>query len=97
MTEELFCYRDCRECDRPARPVMYEVMEPYCCRLMLLLSKFLLYDALFFLEFSFMNNVPRNFLCLCKNGNVNRSGEISSLHKSNFALLFFLFLFCARY
>ncbi len=100
MTERLFCHRDYRECDRPSRSVMSEVMEPYCSRLMLFISKCLLYDALLYFECSFMNNVPQNLLWCCnflflyKNSHVNRSGEISSLHKNNYGLLFFLSILC---
>jgi hypothetical protein len=56
--------------------------------MMLFLVKCLLYDALLFVECSFLNNMTRNFLSLCKNINVNKSGKKTSLHKSNYALFF---------
>ncbi len=73
-----------RECDRPVRLIVYEVIETSCWRLMLILSKCcaLRYTVIFFI-----NNVRwncswcDNFLFLYGNVDVNEKEKISGLHK----------------
>ena len=71
MTEKLFLDQDGRECDKPTRPVMYEVTESFCYILMVFLSLYVCFELL-----CYFLSVSLSMMCQ----RISRDGEISCLY-----------------